>query len=165
VGHTGVTGPTGPTGVTGAGVTGPTGPTGPTGVLGNTGPTGPIGPDGLGFFFEDVPPSGRFINYVVTSDITFAANFAQTGTCPGINCVPASRAFCSAGLPSGSPDIYVAKDNGGVIGQVSISTSCVPTFTTIGGTAKTVLAGHVIGLTAPVSPTGGSISITLEHNP
>jgi hypothetical protein len=125
-----------------------------------------MGPDGVGYFFDGVPTSGRFLNYTVPSAVTFAANFAATGTCPaGANCVPASVVNCAGPYPSGSPDVYFVEDNGSVIGQVSISTSCVGTFTTVGGTAKTVAIGHQLGINAPASPTGGGISITLVHNP
>lgn len=88
--------------------------------------------------FSGTPDGGALIGkLIVVRDITFAANFSG-----------------SVGHVGTNPDATFAidvQDDGVSIGTISISTGGVFTFTTSGGTAKTVASGSRIEFYAPTN--------------
>ena len=71
--------------------------------------------------------------------------------------IPADMAGSAGGVgtnPTATYDIDV-QDDGVSIGTISVSTGGVATFSTSGGTAKSVAAGSEITFVAPAEPTGG----------
>lgn len=77
------------------------------------------------------PKSGQVIaKTIIPRDVIFAANFTGSVGVVGIN-------------PTAVNELEV-KDNGSVIGTVSVSTAGVVTFTTVSGTEKQVTAGSVL---------------------
>lgn len=143
-------GPPGPQGPPGAiGLQGPTGPAGAS-VTGPAGPTGPVGPVSYRIMSQAVATpvvSEILLDHVVTDNISFAANFAGSRARTGV--FPASAV---------SFDILV---NATKIGQVNFGISGTPTFATVGGTAKTLVAGDLLTFIAPGTAEGTIARITL----
>lgn len=93
----------------------------------------------FGFVFEDTPDASAIVGRVrIGRDILIPANFA--GSSGGVSTNPAATF-----------DVDV-KDDGASIGTISVSTGGALTFTTSGGTSKTVAAGSEITFVAPVTP-------------
>jgi hypothetical protein len=92
----------------------------------------------FGFAFGDTPEAGAIIQRVrIGRAITIPANMA--GGAGGV-----------ATNPDATWDVDV-QDDGVSIGTISVSTGGVVTFTTVGGTAKSVAAGSEINFVAPSS--------------
>lgn len=86
--------------------------------------------------FAGTPEAGALMGKLITvRDIDFLANFSGSAGHVGTN-------------PDATFDIDV-QDDGVSIGTISISTGGVFTFTTVGGTAKSVAAGSRIEFYAP----------------
>ncbi|RWN33423.1 hypothetical protein [Mesorhizobium sp.] len=103
--------------------------------------------------FAGTPTAGQLIGKLVTArDVAFAANF--------------SGSFGHVGTNPAATFAIDVRDNGSSIGTISISTGGVFTFTTSGGTAKTITAGHRLEFYAPAnSPaeaTVANIAATLK---
>lgn len=138
------------------GATGPTGGTGGTGAVGATGPTGPA-PTNIAvdvpFSIIGTPVTTEIIPITMVRTLTFGINFGADA--PAV----AAQAACKSN-PAETDD-YLIKCNGTQIGDVSLSTSCVATFTTVGGTTKTCAAGQILELDAPATVSGSGVGITL----
>jgi hypothetical protein len=105
----------------------------------------------LGFYYSGGPPgaSELLFTWVAPRDIDFAADFAGAVGHIGTN-----------------PTATFAMDvtaNGASIGMISVATGGVVTFTTTGGTAKSMIAGDRLEVVAPASPdaTAADIAVTL----
>jgi hypothetical protein len=85
---------------------------------------------------------------VCPQTLTFSANFA--GSPPS-----------SCGSNPNESDTYTVKIAGSAIGTVTISTSCVATFATAGGSPEVCLPGQRIELVKPITVSGTNIAITI----
>jgi hypothetical protein len=91
------------------------------------------------FFFTTVPTASEVMAiYTAVDDFTIPANLSGTRVSVGTN-------------PAATFALDVQK-NGSTIATISISTGGVATLTTVGGTAKSIVAGDVIKIVAPVTP-------------
>jgi len=146
-GATGGTGPTGATGATGASVTGATGATGPTGATAATGATGPTGPTG---------PTGATGATGADSTVT-----GPTGPTGGTGPTGATGATGPSTITVGTTTVAsgattkVLFDNGGVVGEYTISGSgnvamtTSPTFVTPAlGTPSSGVGTNITGIPA-----------------
>lgn len=117
---------------------------------GSGGGGGGAGNYDLRFGFKTAPTSSQVIDTMaVVREIDLPANLAGSLGLVGTN-------------PT-STFVMELKDDGTTIATISISTSGVFTFATIGGTAKTVLVGSELSLVAPaaVSATIANMTFTL----
>ncbi len=81
--------------------------------------------------------SEKVLLHVLACDIEFPANFV--GAVSYVGTVPTATT------------VLTVADNGSTIGTISIATSGVATFATSGGTAKSVVAGHLLSITNQAS--------------
>jgi hypothetical protein len=121
-------------------------------VTGAGGGSTPV-PYDLPLSFSGSPTAGQLIGKLVMArDVSLGADFSGSTGHIGTN-------------PSATYAIDV-QDNGSSIGTISISTGGVFTFTTSGGTAKTISSGHRLEFYAPAnSPadsTAANIAATLK---
>jgi hypothetical protein len=110
-------------------------------------------PYDLPLSFAGTPTAGQLMGkLVMVRDVALAANFSGSSGHVGTN-------------PGATFDIDV-KDNGSSIGTISVSTGGTFTFTTSGGTAKTVSSGHRLEFYAPsnspAEATVANIAATLK---
>ena len=105
----------------------------------------------LGFFYSGGPPgsSELLFKWIATRDIDLQGNFVGAVGHIGTN-------------PTAQFDMDVTLE-GASIGTISIATNGTFTFTTTGGTAKSMAAGEVLTITAPASAdaTAADIALTL----
>jgi len=105
----------------------------------------------LGFYDSGGPPgaSELLFKWVATRDLELAADMAGSFGDIGTN-------------PTAQFDMDVTLE-GGSIGTISVATDGTFTFTTAGGTAKSIAAGEVLTIIAPTSAdaTAADIAVTL----
>ncbi len=107
-------------------------------------------PYDLAMAFGGVPGNAEEMFAVVAvRDITLAANLASSSG--------------DIGISATATTLLDVLDDGVSIGTISISTVDVFTFTTQGGTAKTILAGSLVTIVnqATADATAGDIRVTL----
>jgi hypothetical protein len=84
---------------------------------------------------------------------------AQTVNFPVDFTTPTSVVSC--GTNPGEADDYIIKVAGARIGDISISTSCVATLTTVSHATKSCTAGQRIEVDGPATVSGANISIVV----
>ena len=108
-----------------------------------------LAPYDIGVDFVGTPTASQVIAFTSVRVVNFPANFTT----------PTSQVSC--GTNPGETDDYLIKDGGTQIGDVSLTTSCVPTWTTVGGTTKSLAVGDHLTIVAPATVSGADIAITL----
>ena len=105
----------------------------------------------IGFDLVGIPTSSTIEVFQCPYTLNFPANFNT----------PNSVGSC--GVNPSEQDIYTVKVAGSAIGTVTLSTSCVATFATTGGTAQICNAGQRLELDGPATISGSDIGITLSY--
>jgi hypothetical protein len=103
----------------------------------------------IGLNIGGAPTANQILAFACPRTITFPVNFTT----------PTARVSC--GTNPAEPDDYLVRVNSVQIGDISLSTSCVATLTTVGGLTKTCTAGQRLELDAPATVSGANIAITL----
>lgn len=111
------------------------------------------------FNVQGTPTGGQTLVQTTARTLNWPAQF-NSSTFPDANGV----VTCQAN-PSEADD-YILKCGTQQIGDISVSTSCQGTFSTVGGAAQSCAAGNALTLTAPATVSGSGIAITLPaHTP
>lgn len=109
------------------------------------------GPYDIRISFGETPIADEIIDTIpIVREISFPANFSGSVGIIGAN--PTSTL------------VLDVKDDGTTIGTISISTTGVFTFATVGGTAKVVAAGSFLTIVAPATPdaTAANMQVTFS---
>ena len=110
-------------------------------------------PYDIGVDFQGTPTASAIGAITCTRTISFAANFAVSGD--------NAAAQASCGTNPSETDTYTVKVAGSGIGNLALSTSCVLTATTAGGSSQTCTAGQRLEIDAPGTVSGSDISLVI----
>src|SRR5216683_457878 len=108
-------------------------------------------PADLLFSVSGTPTASQIFPGACTRTLTFPADFTAANG--------AATSVASCGTNPSETDDYLVKVAGTQIGDVSLSTSCVATLTTVSHVAKTCTATQRIEVDAPATVSGANIAI------
>ncbi len=111
-------------------------------------------PVDLLFGISGTPTASQILPSACTRTLTFPADFTAANG--------AATSVASCGTNPSETDDYLVKVAGTQIGDVSLSTSCVATLTTVSHVAKTCTATQRIEVDAPATVSGANIAIVIS---
>lgn len=111
------------------------------------------------FNFQGTPTGGQTLGQTTARTLNWPAQF-NSSTFPDANGV----VTCQSN-PAEADD-YILKCGTQQIGDISVSTSCQGSFSTVGGATQSCAAGNALTLVAPATVSGSGIYFTLPaHTP